>query len=86
MERLEAKVNAEQEVKKACYEVTKACLEDRCWSKGDEGLLKRGGACLEKREANLKEMETVLELQEVPKDESIVEAIRTLEDRCGTDI
>jgi hypothetical protein len=30
MERLEAKVNAEQEVKKACYEVTKACLEDRC--------------------------------------------------------
>jgi hypothetical protein len=48
--------------------------------------LKRGGACLEKREANLKEMETVLELQEVPKDESIVEAIRTLEDRCGTDI
>lgn len=42
-ERLEVKVNAKQEVKNSCCEVTKACLEDSCWSKGDEGLLKRGG-------------------------------------------
>jgi hypothetical protein len=47
---------------------------------------KETGASLEKREANLKEVETITELREVPNEEAIVEAIGVLEDRYGTGI
>lgn len=56
----------------------KACWKEEGW--------KEEGASLEKREAILKEVKTVLEIQEVPKDKSVVEAIRTLENRYGAGI